>query len=210
MSNDLTNQKHQSLANPVRGAWKDMLTKSSTQQLRRRYRPQNNVIALLIDTSASMEGMALAEAMQGARELIQSLPGSAAVSLVSFNSMATILTRATTDRDALFSAIHSLSANGSTNMTAALELGYEVLREFHSMAILYLVTDGYPNDAPSALKVASCLKELDVRIITLGTEDADHSFLAQLASSQDEARIGTTKTLAADIAALRYLLPSSE
>lgn len=71
---------------------------------------------------------------------------------------------------------------GTTNMSDAIEIARNKLSGRTGEVKICIVTDGSPNDREKCLKQASLAKEEGIVIMTIGTEDADHEFLAQLAS----------------------------
>ena len=70
---------------------------------------------------------------------------------------------------------------GGTDLAAGLVLA----SKFRDLTAVVIVTDGQSNDNDAALRVAAKLKNLGVKIICIGTDDADSDFLKQLATRSD-------------------------
>jgi Ca-activated chloride channel family protein len=136
---------------------------------------------LVIDVSGSMEATdvlpsRLDAARSAARTLINQLPPSAEVGLVSFNTKATLLTPLTTNRDSVTSALDSLRAGGGTavgdGITAALdELARSVATTPEASrppAIIVLLTDGASNAGIDPQLAAANAKSASVPVVTVG------------------------------------------
>jgi Ca-activated chloride channel homolog len=90
-------------------------------------------VVLVMDVSGSMNATdvqptRLTAAQQSAISFLGQLPAKFRVGLVSFSSTAQILTRPTTDRDAVQNAIASLRAEGATAMGEGIERALELKR----------------------------------------------------------------------------------
>lgn len=79
--------------------------------------------------------------------------------------------------------IRQLRADGSTNLTAALQMVASRFPADAAGRCVCVVTDGMPDDQASALLAASDLRGKGVEILAIGTDDADIGFLRRLASS---------------------------
>jgi Mg-chelatase subunit ChlD len=192
---------------PAAGNWRSILSSVSDKPITRQDKLQGCVV-LLLDTSTSMEGSPLEEARHGASGFARdALAKGYRVGAVGFASHARVLCSLTRDFSVLDGAIAGASADGSTNMTEALQVGAELLGTVPAPRVLCLVTDGAPDDRESTLAQATKIKRGGIEIVTLGTEGADRAFLASLASRQELAQSGTTRTLRADIGRLAGLLP---
>ncbi|MDQ6918853.1 MAG: VWA domain-containing protein [Candidatus Dormibacteraeota bacterium] len=138
-------------------------------------------VMLVIDVSGSMEATdvtpsRLDAARSAARSLINQLPPSAEVGLVSFNTKATLQSPLTTNRDAVSQALDSLSPGGGTaigeGITAALD---ELARSVASTpeasrppALIVLLTDGSNNAGIDPQTAAENAKAASVPVQTIG------------------------------------------
>ena len=85
--------------------------------------PERIRVFLLIDVSSSMIGEPLAEAQKAAREFLDRCDFTTMeVGLISFSSLVALQAAATSNVRRLHAAIHRLEAEGSTNLTDALEM----------------------------------------------------------------------------------------
>lgn len=151
-------------------------------------RNQKSVAFLLLDCSASMEGEKLDQACQGAIGFGQNaLSKGYTVGLIAFGSHASLVQPATTSKNTLAEALDGLSIMGSTNMVAAFELAVTHLDHPFSNRVMVLVTDGEPDNRGKTIAVARAAIRTGIEIITIGTDDANQSFLDQISSSTESA-----------------------
>ncbi len=82
-------------------------------------------LALVMDSSGSMDGENIANAKRAAQRMVERLGPRDSVSLVRFstNASTVISQQEVWDRDLLSAAIHGVRAEGNTNLHAGLELG---------------------------------------------------------------------------------------
>lgn len=161
---------------------------------------------LLLDTSGSMSGDKLSQAARGAVRFTNDAHEKGyEVTLATFNDdFMPLARRLTVGRDPA-PYLRNLRARGGTDLTLALMSAGPYLSHSGSRT-LCLVTDGYPNDANGALKAAETLKIHGIRIVCIGTDAADRSFLARVASQPTFARkVAATQLEAAVTDAARAL-----
>ena len=140
-------------------------------------------VYILIDCSDSMAGQKLNSAKQGAVDFAKNAQQqSHSIGLISFNSTAVHQLEPTRSSDLVERQLRTLTAAGSTNLTEAINLAFANFRDVRASRIIYVVTDGMPDDVGSALEAAMRAKTAGIKIMTLGTDDADRDFLANLSS----------------------------
>lgn len=162
---------------------------------------------LAIDCSASMSGDPLDHAKEGAISFAaDAIRKGYQVGIVAFGCDSEIITRGSLDQPEIARNLSRLAIMGSTNMAAALRTAGELLPRASQLKAICLVTDGYPNDREETMMIAGHLKAQNIEIITLGTEDADHRFLAELATRKELAVRGSIRTLALDMGRTALLL----
>ena len=130
------------------------------------------------------------------------------VGIIAFKSSAYLVCEAGSVYRDISSKIEHLSANGSTNMTSALEIVVEKLNAVSGTKVICVVTDGVADNPTSTLKIADYAKSLGIGIMTIGTGDADASFLAKLASQSNLTSKVESKDLEKAITNMARLLPS--
>jgi molecular chaperone DnaK (HSP70) len=142
-------------------------------------------VFLLIDVSASMTGQPLIEAQTAAREFLAKCDlTTMEVGLISFSTLVALQSSATSNVRRLHAAVHRLEAQGSTNLTDALEMARGQLVSGDRKRYVVILTDGYPDAPESALEQALAARQQGIEIVAIGTGDADRDYLRRLASSE--------------------------
>jgi molecular chaperone DnaK len=146
-------------------------------------------VFLLLDVSSSMTGQPLIEAQTAAREFLSKCDlTTMEVGLISFSTLVALQSVATSNARRLHAAVHRLEAEGSTNLTDALEMARGQLVSGDRKRYVVILTDGYPDAPESALEQALAARGQGIEIVAIGTGDADRDYLRRLASS-DQASI---------------------
>ncbi len=159
-----------------------------TRALEGAARPPIN-LALVVDTSGSMQGDAIADARRASLALVDTLRPGDRLAVVSFNSETDVLLPSThlagADMGALRQQISRMEARGTTDLAGGLQAGLEELvRNFEPEGInrLVLLSDGVPNDATTIVPLAQAAGERGIRITALGLGlDYDETLLGQVA-----------------------------
>lgn len=162
---------------------------------------------LLVDTSSSMDGENMNQAKSGAIKFAtDALIKNYRVGLIRFASSATWACNPTLNRSEIVSCINSLHADGSTNMTDAIQLAINALHQKSTLRAIILITDGRADDPISALHIAQQAKNEGIDIIAIGTDGSDKGFLDKLASRPDLIIKVDRKELGQSIASAAKLL----
>ena len=142
-------------------------------------------VFLLIDVSASMTGQPLVEAQTAAEEFLSKCDFTTMeVGLISFSSLVALQSTATSNVRRLHAAVNRLEAEGSTNLTDALEMARGQLVAADRKRYIVILTDGFPDAPESAVEQAMAARQQGIEIVAIGTGDADRDYLRRLASSQ--------------------------
>ncbi len=146
-------------------------------------RPPLN-LALVIDTSGSMQGEAIAYVREGLMRMLDGLEAKDSISLVTFSGTAHLQVEAVTgDAPELINAIDAIAANGGTNIYDGLRTGFEVVDahriEGAQNRVVFLsdgmATDGITNNA-KIISMAAGFAAAGYGLTTIGvgtTFDAD-------------------------------------
>jgi molecular chaperone DnaK len=143
-------------------------------------------VYLLIDVSSSMAGPPLEEAQAAARAFLERCDFTTTeVGLIAFSDEVTLQAEATANVRKVQAAIARLDADGTTNLSDALELARQHLMARDRTRYIVLLTDGYPDAAESALAEAKLARDQGVEIVAIGTGEADRDYLRRLASTEE-------------------------
>jgi len=132
-------------------------------------------LGLVIDTSGSMEGKAIADARAAARSVLDSMKDGDRLSLVVFHSTAEVLVPSTVldarSRATIAERIRAMRAQGTTDLQTGLVHGIEeVGRALKPDGInrIVLLSDGVPNDASALVAAAQAAGQRGISITALG------------------------------------------
>jgi Ca-activated chloride channel family protein len=152
-------------------------------------RPPVN-LALLVDTSGSMEGKAIADARAASLALVGSLSPEDRIAVVVFDSKAEVLLPSTRldDADAkdLKKKIAAMKATGTTDMAAGLQMAItEVTKNLQRDGVnrVVLVGDGVPNDDRQILPLVAQAAAQGISVTALGLgNDYDETLMGRIAA----------------------------
>ncbi|GJQ23929.1 MAG: VWA domain-containing protein [Planctomycetia bacterium] len=144
-------------------------------------------VYLLVDCSGSMaEGNKLEQAKNGAIGFAkEALKKDYSVGLIQFASSAEHLLELQNELTRLTTKVESMSSGGSTNLAAAIQIAKDNFADKTGEKVIYLVTDGMPDDKKAVIEAAHEIRAQGVEIMTLGTDDADKEFLEELATRKE-------------------------
>jgi uncharacterized protein YegL len=169
-------------------------------------------IFLLLDCSSSMAGSKLNQVKNGVNVFIaDALKQGYYIGLVKFDSHAKLIVEPCKDVSLLEKGLSTLKAYGETNMEEAIYVSSNFLMALSGQKIIVLVTDGMPTnhgDPQSSLNAGEFAKNHQIDIMAIGTDDADHDFLEQLATRSELGIKVTNEKFEQTIASSFVLLPS--
>ena len=151
-------------------------------------------IALVIDTSGSMNRSKLAEVKAAATAFVQRQDLSQnQIAVIGFGSEVEVGTSLTSHLPTLTGAIAFLNDGGGTRMDIAIDAATNELLLSSDQRYIVLFTDGIPGYAGANLETeidntlytANQAKQEEINLIAVGTGDADTGFLSQLTGNSD-------------------------
>ena len=160
----------------------------STKHRESAARPPVN-LALLVDTSGSMDGKAIADARKASLALLDSLSPKDRLSVVVFNSKVEVLLPSTTIEDCnlkeLRTKLSTMKAEGTTDMADGLNAAVaEVSGHLAADGVnrILLLGDGVPNDDTGILSTVEQAARQGISVTALGLgEDYDETLMARIA-----------------------------
>ncbi|MBK6692322.1 MAG: VWA domain-containing protein [Myxococcales bacterium] len=150
-------------------------------------------VHVVLDVSGSMDGVPIENAKKAAQKLVDRLEPTDVVSITTFSDSATVLVPAGTvgpRRGFITARINGITANGGTNISSGLDLGYSEARKAEATQtatkIVMLLSDGMANAGDTnpqslAARGASALAD-GVQTSTFGVGDSfDAALMANVA-----------------------------
>lgn len=146
-------------------------------------------VALVVDTSASMEGEAIAAARAAATELVASLQDGDRLTVVTFDSRPTLVVPSVElDDDAREEAlekVEAMAARGTTDLAGGLHMALSDLMPHAAegrVTRIVLLSDGVPNEAHSIPAAVSQAAAAGVTVTAIGFGlDYDETLLSSIA-----------------------------
>lgn len=170
-------------------------------------KPQRAVY-LVVDCSGSMDGDKLEQAKRGGSGFANEAQGKGyAVGLIKFDSTAEHILEPQRETANFNSSLQRLVIGGSTNMAAGIQLAITNLTSRRGEKAICIITDGQPDDRTATLNLAREAKNAGIDILTIGTDDAEASFLAELATRKELSLKVSSKQLQQGIASMAKMLP---
>jgi Mg-chelatase subunit ChlD len=186
----------------------DRTENTISQTINMLHENQKGIVYLVVDCSGSMEGYKISQVKQGILEFAQdAIKKEYTVGLIKFNSSATHLCEPKDNVGDLSPYLDNMDANGSTNMAAAIAMANEHLSDIKYTRVMVIATDGRPDRTAFALQAGQIAKNEGIDIITIGTDDADLSFLKKLATSEELGNKVTNEQFGKAIGSAYKMLP---
>ncbi len=166
------------------------------------------MVYLVVDCSGSMDGHKIGQVKRGILEFAQDATKTDyLVGLIKFDTSAAHLCEPKNDISDLATHLDKINAHGSTNMAAAINMAREHLADPQYARVMVIATDGRPDKTQSALQAGQTAKNDGIDIITIGTDDADLTFLKKLATTSELASKVPSEQFGKALGAAHLMLP---
>lgn len=153
--------------------------------------PVHAAIYLCFDLSGSMSGIPLEEAKKAAQRFISDSDlAHCSIGLISFADKCLTTTHACQNAHTLKQGIDSLAIDsgvGYGNSASPFAHTHKLLREMEDPRYIVVLTDGVWNDQRQAISEAKACHAAGIEVVALGFGSADHSFLKDIASTEQGA-----------------------
>jgi tight adherence protein B len=136
-------------------------------------------VMLVLDTSGSMKGAPLNQAIASARSFVDQIDPSARVGLVTFSDSPTLQSPLTTSRAAISSRLGSLGATGETALYDGIRLGAQGFDDPDARKVVVLLSDGADTaSAATAQDAAATLAGSGAELFSIPLQSSDADFEA--------------------------------
>ncbi|MEA5005602.1 MAG: vWA domain-containing protein [Rikenellaceae bacterium] len=183
---------------------------NATGQLIKAKLPTTNSVFFLLDCSGSMSSNnKLQFAKNGGIEYAMvAISKGYKIGLISFGSSVKKILDPQDKIENFKMQISNIEIEGSTNLTDAIRIARELLSTKVGERIIFVVTDGYPDNSNSAISEVKLAAQAGIEIMTLGTDDADLNFLDSIATKKEFSKKVTRQDFQQGIKDMSKLLPS--
>lgn len=139
-------------------------------------------IALVVDTSGSMDGSRLENAKRAVEACIRNMqPETQELSIVDFSNSARILTPLTNDKSVLGQIVSQIHNPGGTNISSGLIAGVESLKNAAGVKSVILMSDG-EDGSPELMDDAIAFAQTEnVSVFTISLGEADNAYMQNIA-----------------------------
>jgi VWFA-related protein len=129
-------------------------------------------VLLLVDSSTSMQGERIAQLKTGLKNVLDQVPPSTRLRLVTFNHEVHSLTDFTKDRHIVAEAIDELSVDGATAIAEAIQFSLQEFQSIEGPKSIVLCTDGQDEKLQQNLpQILSLCQSANVFISVLAIDD---------------------------------------
>jgi tight adherence protein B len=142
-------------------------------------------VVLALDVSGSMQGAAIAAAIQATQDFVRAMPGDVAIGLVTFGDSAVRVLPPTTDRAAVLDQVGALRAGGSTALYDGVRLAAETFTPGATRRAIVLLSDGGDTASAATLDAAtgSLGGQTRLDVIELASRESNRPALDALAAA---------------------------
>ncbi|MEI7942814.1 MAG: vWA domain-containing protein [Candidatus Riflemargulisbacteria bacterium] len=168
----------------------------------------NKEIYLLVDCSSSMgsDNKFQNAKIGGIGYAEEAIKKGYSVGIIQFGTDAEVVIESSANLNQVCQAINKLMIDGSTNMEAGIKLAILKLSKAKERDIC-IFTDGQPDNVENTLDAATSAKQKGIRIMCIGTEDSDKSFIDKLVTRVEYSVKVQSKEIVKGITNMSRLLP---
>lgn len=135
-------------------------------------------LCFVVDTSGSMAGDPIANVRTAIGSFVRDMEADRELSLVTFESDASIRVPITTDKSAVQMVVNMLSEGGGTNIDAGIQAGVKALESATGLKTMMMLTDG---QSDVNMQIVEDAKKAGVTIYTIGFGSVNDALLKEIA-----------------------------
>ncbi len=168
-----------------------------------------SAVCLVVDCSGSMaERDKISQARAGGTAFARdAFSKGFEVGVVCFSTEARHACEPTRDQERIARVLGCLAPDGGTNLAKGLSLAFSRLEGVRGRKAVVVVTDGQAQDKAEAARIAAEARRKGISILAVGTDDADHEFLASIVTDSSLAQRVPDGRLSEGIRRAAGLLP---
>ncbi len=140
-------------------------------------------VMLVVDRSGSMQGTSMENTKAAVTNFVRSVDAKTNLGLVTFESVAELMTPLGSSRLELLRDIEGLTTTGGTSIYSGLQTAGEALAGRSGRKVIILLSDGADGDSGMIDGVLADLKTKNIAVYTIGIPGADTTYLKYIADS---------------------------
>lgn len=142
-------------------------------------------IMIVMDASGSMNETPIMDSKIAAKACIDNMDTrSQSIGIVSYNENANVVVPITNSKESLINGVDSISSNGGTNISGAIKVGIQEVRNSSGTRAIILMSDGRDGNSYEAMEeaVAEAISN-NVVIFAVGLGDVESDYMSYIAES---------------------------
>lgn len=135
-------------------------------------------IAIVIDTSLSMDGARIRNAKLSAKNIVDKLQADDRCAIISLNDTSKIIQSLTSEKELLYNAIDGLNLIYGNNLEKGIEKGVEVLEESTNLKYIILISDGEDSSNSAQAAIDAYNQGITICALAIGSNSSQMETIA--------------------------------